>query len=81
MCAAPDVLAPQALTYCYDYDFLIQLLFKSYKVILSLQHAAWEKETNNKATTKKINKRQKNIVYGSTGSRSVRVHMHTYICK
>lgn len=62
MCAALDVLAPQALTYCYDYDFLIQLLFKSYKVILSLQHAAWEKETNNKATTKKINKRQK-ILY------------------
>lgn len=49
MCAGLDVPAPQALTYCCDYDFLIQLLFKSYKVISSLQLAAWEKETNNKA--------------------------------
>lgn len=74
MCAGLAVLVPQALAYCYDYDFLIQLLFKSYKVISSLQHAAWEKENNNKEK----NKMQKKYMSTLAGAACVYTRTHAY---
>lgn len=74
MCAGLAVLVPQALAYCYDYDFLIQLLFKSYKVISSLQNAAWEKENNNKEK----NKMQKKYMSTLAGAACVYTRTHAY---